>query len=197
MNTFFLAVIVLMIIATFWWVLKPMLSSEIQHDVAQLHNQQLLEELSLQREAIYAAIKDMELDFESGKISESDFQQGRLKFMQQAAGILKKMDALAIDDAEQLDAQIEALLSSTKIDDTVRADARENLKVQRASLQDDSAEAGRTCSKCGKSVHADDAFCAHCGTSLSVTCPTCHKNVLDTDKFCPHCGTSIPVQEVA
>lgn len=197
MNTFFLAVIVLMIIATFWWVLKPMLNSEIQHDVAQLHNQQLLEELSLQREAIYAAIKDMELDFESGKISESDFQQGRLKFMQQAAGILKKMDTLAIDDAEQLDAQIEALLSSTKIDDAVRADARESLKVQRASLQDGSAEAGRTCPKCGKSVHADDAFCAHCGTSLSVECPACHKNVLDTDKFCPHCGTSIPVQEVA
>lgn len=197
MNTFFLAVIVLMIIATFWWILKPMLDSEIQHDATQLHNQQILEELSLQRESIYAAIKDMELDFESGKISESDFQQGRLRFMQQAAGILKRMDALATDDEQQFDAQIEKLLSSTEINDKMRTDARKNLKIQRASLQDNLTEASPACPKCGKSVYNDDEFCGHCGTSLSLECPACHKNVLDTDKFCPHCGTSIPVQEVA
>lgn len=197
MNTFFLAVIVLMIIATFWWVLKPMLDSDIQHDVTQLHNQQLLEELSLQREAIYAAIKDMELDFESGKISETDFQQGRLKFMQQAAGILKRMDTLTTDDAEQLDAQIESLLVNTEIDEETLAVARKSVENQRAALQNASDNTELICPRCGEPVHTDDAFCSHCGTSLSLTCPACHKTVLSTDKFCPHCGTSIPVQEVA
>ncbi len=197
MNTLFITVIILMIIATLWWILKPILDADIQYEVTQLHNEQLLEELNLQREAIYAAIKDMELDFESGKISESDFQQGRLKFMQQAAGILKRMDTLAADDDGYLDAQIESLLASTEIDEETLADARETIESQRAALQNASDNTELTCPQCGESVHADDAFCSHCGTSLSTECPSCHKNILIGDKFCPYCGTAIPVKEVA
>ena len=125
-----------MIIATLWWILKPMLDADIQYEVTQLHNEQLLEELNLQREAIYAAIKDMEMDFESGKISESDFQQGRLKFMQQAAGILKRIDALSSDNDDYLNAQIEDLLKNTEIDEEMLATARETVEIQRAALQD-------------------------------------------------------------
>lgn len=197
MNTFFIAVIVLMIIVTFWWVLKPMLNTNLQSNVAQLHNQQLLEELDLQRSAIYAAIKDMEMDFESGKMSESDFQQGRLKFMQQAAGILKQIDTLTTADETHLDAQIEDLLENVIISEETRASARANIENQRAILQSTLDDTNLVCPKCGETVHADDVFCSHCGTSLSIECPACHKKVLAGDKFCPHCGTAMPHQEVA
>ena len=49
-------------------------------------------ELIERKEAIYAAIKDIEFDYQTGKLSEEDFRQLRQQYKDEAIAVLKKLD---------------------------------------------------------------------------------------------------------
>lgn len=53
-----------------------------------------LEDLYIQREGAYATIKELEFDFETGKLIEEDFRELRARYAGEAAGILHRIDAL-------------------------------------------------------------------------------------------------------
>jgi predicted amidophosphoribosyltransferase len=46
----------------------------------------------------------------------------------------------------------------------------------------------QVCPKCKREVPIGQAFCASCGTSLTMTCPSCGKPMPLGTKFCPICG---------
>lgn len=196
MNTVFIAVIVLMIAVTLWWVLKPILSQQTDIEAAERADVLTLGELEMKRDAIYSAIKDLELDFESGKIAEQDYQQGRLKFLQEVAGILKQIDALSGDFESRLDAQVDALLTQDDlITEDLRTDARNEIQAQLAVFE--TATSNYACPQCGHPYEIGDTFCTQCGFSLITECPSCHGQVRPGDKFCPHCGENLETVEVA
>ncbi len=197
MDIVFIAVIALMIAATLWWVLKPILSTQTDFEVTERADLLTLGELEMKRDAIYSAIKDLELDFESGKIAEQDYQQGRLKFLQQVAAILKQIDALSGDFESRLEAQVDALLADDEIAaaDDLRAAARAELRAKIETITAGTSD--YTCPHCGRPFEAGDTFCTECGASLTTECPACHGQVLLGDKFCPHCGEAMTTAEVA
>jgi RNA polymerase subunit RPABC4/transcription elongation factor Spt4 len=47
------------------------------------------------------------------------------------------------------------------------------------------------CSKCGKAVGKDFAFCPHCGERIQAVCPKCEKPVEKGWQACPHCGEKL------
>lgn len=196
MDTVFIAVIVLMIAGTLWWVLKPILGAQTDIEAAERADSLTLSELEMKRDAIYSAIKDLELDFESGKIAEQDFQQGRLKFLQQVAAIIKQIETLSGDFESRLEAQVDALLASDNtVTEDLRHTARAEIEAQMAVL--DTVTSDYACPTCGHPYEAGDTFCTECGTSLVSECPTCHGQVRPGDKFCPHCGENLKTVEVA
>ncbi len=53
------------------------------------------EDLETRKAEIYAAIKDIEFDYQMGKLSEEDYTQLRNQYKAEAVQILKQLDAIA------------------------------------------------------------------------------------------------------
>ncbi|MCX7838013.1 MAG: zinc ribbon domain-containing protein [Anaerolineae bacterium] len=133
----------------------------------------VLEELVRQRDAMYAAIKDLENEYATGKLSESDYRSLRAKYEAKAVALLQELD------------RVVATLPRAETDDTIE---REVARLRRASKK----EGALTCPQCGAAYAAEDVFCAKCGASLRGTrCPACGTRAAVGDKFCRQCGTTL------
>lgn len=53
-----------------------------------------MEQLVAQRDAIYATIRDLDFDFETGKLTEADYRAEREAWVERGVEVLKAIDAL-------------------------------------------------------------------------------------------------------
>lgn len=58
---------------------------------------QQIEDLIARRDAIYAVIRDLDFDFETGKLTEEDYRAQRQTWVEQGVETLKALDALKSD----------------------------------------------------------------------------------------------------
>jgi hypothetical protein len=116
-------------------------------------------------EAILSALRDLDFDFKTGKISEEDYTPLRTHLV---AEVAQYMEA-----EEKREEQLEALIQTRRT--AQKADA--------------------TCHHCGASMQADQRFCSKCGSAAgSEPCPSCGKNNQTGDLFCASCGTKLDVR---
>ena len=118
------------------------------------------EDLLAQRDAAYAAIKELEFEFHLGNLSQQDYDDLRARYRQRAADILRRLDA-----AEQ-----EAAAASEKSD--VGGPSRDGggaEEIERAVAllrQKLDGNAPLICPACHNRVQPDDRFCGRCGAPL-------------------------------
>lgn len=168
LSTILIALIVIAVVVIVAYPLfkpVPIVAPESSHPV--------LEELVSQRDAMYAAIKDLENEYATGKLSETDYRSLRAKYEAKAVALLQELD------------RVVATLPRPETDDAIE---REVARLRRAAAQEDAL----TCPQCGAPYAAEDVFCAKCGTSLrGARCPTCGTRAPVGDKFCRQCGTAL------
>lgn len=169
------------------------------------------EEYQARYQAALAAIKDLMFDYEMGKVSGDDYEKLLAKAKLEAATIRHQLDRLnhstTTDMAATLEVEIEKLVAQLRsskfsgqeillpaIDDEIAL-------LKRASPPATNSEES-LCPQCGRSILADDAFCATCGHALTQThldkpnknasfCPSCGQAVQLEDSFCARCGTAV------
>lgn len=150
-----------------------------------------LESLVAQRDSTYDAIRDLDFDYQMGKLSQSDYTSLRDKSKARAVQILKQIDELGgngspTETEMQIEAQV-AQLRKAKADDIEAQVAQlrakrddietEVAQLRRAKTDDVEAEiarvraaktqsAGLRCAKCGTPYRTGDQFCAKCGNKL-------------------------------
>lgn len=117
-----------------------------------------------QREAVLAAVRDLDFDFKTGKISEEDYQPLRAQLIAEAAQFI---------EAEiKEDAQLEELIQTRRT-------------MQRLDLK---------CQDCGSPIETDQRFCSKCGSAVNKEkCPSCGKKIQADDLFCSSCGNKIRI----
>ncbi len=127
-----------------------------------------MENLVTQRDATYAAIKDLEFDHTMGKLSDTDYKSMRAKYETKAVAILQELDGLK-----------KAQPGRARSADSAESIEQEVQRLRR----------GAHCPKCGAAHSANDIFCAECGTSLrGIRCPKCGTRAAIGDRFCARCG---------
>lgn len=120
-----------------------------------------LESLIAQRDSTYDALRDLDFDFQMGKLSQADYTALREKSKTRAAQILKAIDALNGGGRHpQADAEIEAQVTQLRRAKTDNVEA-EIARVRAAKKLD-----GARCAKCGAPYQVGDQFCAKCGNKL-------------------------------
>ena len=152
-----------------------------------------LDSLIAQRDSAYDAIRDLDFDYQMGKLSQSDYELLRDKYKARAALALQQIDQIAGRDGAEarIEEEVARLRQRRKSADVVAgagaASTDDAIEQQVARLRQrrvkatngdaieeevarvrasKSKSANLRCSKCGTPYHAGDRFCAKCGNKL-------------------------------
>lgn len=199
-----IALIALLILGAFVFVFRPLFSVKNgrwwRPEASQVSLS--VDELVARRDAIYAALKDVEFDQETGKLASEDYQIVRTRYMAEAAQVLRQLDRLTPEAEAALDAEIESAVAQLRSDgnqvppssseypaDLVEAvQAEIDTLIKRAAVPDKQVLA---CPDCGQPFQTGDLFCPACGASLADTCPQCGASYQLDDAFCSRCGAPL------
>jgi hypothetical protein len=124
------------------------------------------EHLASARNSVFEAIRDLEFDRATDKLSDADYQMMRARFDARAAEVLQKMDALDASRAKRA-AQPNpvgsrgAVGAAAKAPEAPGGELGDKLQAQRAGAKKS------FCGHCGASVQAADRFCPVCGTRVT------------------------------
>ncbi len=116
----------------------PLVNAEQYEYEAATNGDDKLEALLSQRNAAFDALRDLKFDYDTGKLSEHDYQQMKARYDLRAAEVLQKMDALAAPQSKRLGGSKKAATGASKT----------------------------VCSKCNEKLLPDDRFCPKCGTRV-------------------------------
>lgn len=167
---------VLAIGAVIWPMLRP-----TRHKAVAVTADQTLAELTAQRDAALRAVKDLEFDFQTGKVSGEDYPVYAQALKEQAVAAIQAVDDYQNDQRQAvmarqtaLDVALEAEIAAMRR--TAPAplpDAGGNGHPAPGQAKTDVANMAASqpptnfCPQCGNPVKGDDRFCAHCGTALA------------------------------
>ena len=147
MNTADIVVIVVMAIGLVVWVGEPLVRRGRVPEAAVDAQGDAIERLMLQKETLYAAIRDLDFDHQTGKVDAEDHAELRRQMEAEAADILRQLDVA--DPLADLD-----LVAEQEILAYRQHEAATTLASQ------------ATCPVCGTALAADPTYCPICGQSL-------------------------------
>lgn len=114
-----------------------------------------------QRLAALTALRDLDFDFQVGKVSEEDYASLRAQLVAEAARTLQD------DKDDEIEALIQARKTS-KAKAPACAHCGETLIAGNHFCSHCGAAVEDSCPSCGKNIKAGDVFCSSCGTQLAV-----------------------------
>ena len=135
-----------------------------------------LDVLISQRDSAYDAIRDLDFDFQLGKLRQADYVPLREKYKARAAETLKQIDALTVGNSQaEAEAQIEAQVAKLRQakNDTIEAEVAQLRRAKTDSVEAEiaqmrAARKASRCTNCGAPFQPGDQFCAKCGNQLTV-----------------------------
>ncbi|MDT8305178.1 MAG: zinc ribbon domain-containing protein [Anaerolineae bacterium] len=168
-GTLLVALALLIVVGLF--ILRPLLSSQPGRRERAVNQREALE---AEKEAILEQIRNLDFDYETGTILETEHRQLRQELVSAAAAILQELDTLApaapaaaaaVDEIEAAVAQRRSQRASADIETAVAARRARTPAV--AAAGNGSAEAQLAfCPQCGQATERGDRFCAYCGHQL-------------------------------
>jgi hypothetical protein len=115
------------------------------------------------------ALREIEFDRATGKLSDTDYASLRARYADQALRELRGADAAAT-------AGVAAVVTEDDIEARVRA--------YRAARRD--------CRRCGLRPEPDAIYCSTCGDYLGGACPACSAPITEASAaFCSTCGVPL------
>lgn len=142
-------------------------SPQEESDTSNNPSEEKFRRLNFEKESLYTALKEVDFDYELGKLSKEDYEELQKKYKLEAASILKEIDdirirATSIDLDEEAEKEIRILRETILTND--EEIEKEILNARKSNVKD---KANLICSDCGKEFESDDKFCSSCGKKLN------------------------------
>jgi rRNA maturation endonuclease Nob1 len=132
-----------------------------------------------QLDGAVAALREIEFDRETGKLSDSDYAELKTRYTREALAELRAADAREASAVPAL-VVVPAALSLADAADPVEAAIRRARENQ------------RSCGVCGPRPEPDATYCSSCGRYLPGACAKCGTHVdLVGSRFCAGCGDQL------
>lgn len=164
-------VALILTVATFAFIAYPLRKQATL--AKQVANDDKQHELYSKRDTIYSMLKELEFDFQSGILTEDDYDDLSKRYKNQAISILKQLDDTGKETSigDEIEKQVLRLRhgKGTLHPDTLNNSGKNTIVEEKLEKQNQKLRqsAGRFCSQCGAEYQPDDRFCSRCSTSLS------------------------------
>jgi hypothetical protein len=143
-------VILLILVVVGYWIFHPLFRPKPIEGLSPHRREDREKALRQRKEDVYAAIKEMDFDFEMGKMSEEDYRELKSQYKAKALEILKELDT--VDGGEDIDAAIERDVQ--RLREKKRKGGKETVRQI------------NFCPHCGRKVAPKNNFCQGCGMKL-------------------------------
>jgi hypothetical protein len=142
--------------------------------------------LSEKKDRLYEAIKDVEFEYQAGKLSDTDYESVRADFLNQAAKVIARLDEIDKSDV------VGAAATPKKASEAVQRSEESPPNTDPESTE---AASGTSCPSCEQPNPAGAQFCMHCGSEMTnvAECPQCGTELQKEARFCNACGVAILV----
>jgi hypothetical protein len=171
---------VLVGIAVLWLVLQPLIRPRASRSLPF----EPLDPEETPKGVALAALKEIEFDRETGKLSDDDYESLKAKYTAEA------LEALRAEQSEAVSNDIEALIAA-KVRSLRSAPATTPLDTTPPVFN--LSDSGPACSTCGPRPEPDAVFCSTCGRGLTarVLCDRCGAGLVPESRFCEACGRPV------
>jgi hypothetical protein len=153
--------------------------------------------LQAQRETVLTALRDLDFDHATGKITDDDYISQREHLRAQGVAVLKQLESLgvtgngasadeSIEQAVRVRRKPAAASTGNVVDDAIEAAVASRRRA-----------AAVTCPQCGASAQPADRFCPQCGAAVGLVCPACQRPAQPGDRFCAGCGAALQTARVS
>ncbi|MFQ5904102.1 MAG: zinc ribbon domain-containing protein [Candidatus Binatia bacterium] len=147
---------ILLALSAAFFVSSPLWQKEVEANrKEQSEKERLFLALGRKKEETYRAIKELDLDYQMGKLSPEDHQVLSRRYKEVALELLNEMDEEQENDRE-VEEEVEREILSVR---------RKALTTRRSSSP--SAPNVNFCPQCGNQVKKGDNFCTQCGRNLA------------------------------
>ncbi|UCG23172.1 MAG: zinc ribbon domain-containing protein [Chloroflexota bacterium] len=165
-GSFLLGLALLVIVGLF--VTRPLFARD-PHRRRRMSERQALE---AQKEAVLVEIRNLDFDYETGKLQEADYQEQREAYIGQATELMMRIDQLDEAYLKTADEPVTDSSPEPEYDAIEAAIARRRAKTKPVPAPDEPVPAAKNghsnfCPQCGQPADAGDRFCAHCGHQLA------------------------------
>jgi hypothetical protein len=124
-----------------------------------------LNDLLAKRDGLYESLRDLDLDFQLGKLDNADYQLYREKYLGRAAVALQQLDALRGADVSPRDLsdEIEREIAALRRRPTTDNGRKQVVNTQRSSVM----HRRSSCPRCKRRFQPGDRYCTKCGRILA------------------------------
>ncbi|MEP7326815.1 MAG: zinc ribbon domain-containing protein [Gemmatimonadota bacterium] len=128
-----------------------------------------------------AALKEIEFDRETGKLSDTDYQMLMARYTGQAVEAMRAEDETGQSAAGEVPPS--GVDSAAAVESVIAAKVR--------AIR--SGGTAPSCPTCGPRPESDAIFCSHCGTRLPTghACDGCGSVLPSDGRFCESCGRKV------
>lgn len=151
---------------------------------------QHIDDLQKRKDFLYSAIRELNIDYNMGKLSADDHKQLQAEYMAEASSVLDQLEHSG-NGKQHVTALIEqAVLDIRKDRAPSPASTSADTAPQPVAPPEPAAdEEQAACDACGTDNEPDAKFCIECGTALQVVvCRACGEDNKAQAKFCAQCG---------
>jgi hypothetical protein len=169
------------------YVARPLFERQAGRSNGRTTNASPRVQLVARRDAVYALIRELDADYQTGKVNDEDYQAQRERYVAEGVSLLKRLDALAGEDSfdgstlrehpEPVEGELAEVELCISTDSTPGRAALEaeieaavlTLRQAGAPTKQPASQPTRFCTQCGQPAAPEDNFCGQCGASLKRT----------------------------
>jgi hypothetical protein len=130
-----------------------------------------------------AALREIEFDRETGKLSDEDYASLKAKYTAEALQVLRNTDSTDSKD-DYTEASVPSSGESVPSADPIEARIADRVRQLQGGVV--------KCPGCGPRPEGDALFCSQCGRSLTTDgCSECGAPLVPGSKFCENCGVVV------
>lgn len=123
-----------------------------------------LEQLHADRDRLRAQLRELDMDFETGKLAQEEYERYRARRLQQIEATTRAIhEADDTEEAPALEAQPEGEEPPTA--EELEQELERRIAARKHVLEELEAHA---CPGCGTTIDPDDRFCRKCGADLAT-----------------------------